>query len=109
MNYKDFTKDQLISELEKHKHLAEAVDEKDRQILDLITQVKELNNLLNGSIKKEELKNYTETVEKERKLALDIANSYIQAFRDLLKQQKVNLDIAISYENLLSQKLNIKE
>ena len=51
---------------------------------------------LNKTIKK---------IEEERNKATDIANRYIQAHRDLMRMIKVDIDVAISHEELLSEKL----
>ena len=105
MNYNSLTKQELLELVTQQQTLASAVEAKDKEIRTLNEKINELNKQYQGSVKKEEIKRYTEEVEERAKKALDIANRYVNAYRDLMRVMKVNLDVAISHEELLSEKL----
>ena len=145
----------LEAQLNEQKHLAEAVDFKDQELIKLKTQVQDLekqirttNQLLNNSttslnqhkdlpeklVKKDQelidVKNVRDVLEKqfkelqvrydvlekgakqfehEHKKVLEVGNGYIVSFRNYLKAQQGQLDLAIDLEALLSEKLAKKE
>lgn len=101
MNYSNLTKQELLDIVTEQQTLKDAVEAKDREIAVL----KEKLQSFDGSMKREEVKNYTNELEERVKKAVDIANKYIAAHRDLMKVFKVNLDMAISHDELLSEKL----
>lgn len=101
MNYNNLTKQELLDLVTEQQTLKDAVDAKDQEILRLNAQLKTFD----GSIKREDLKKYTQQLEEETKKSRDIANQYIRAHRDLMRIFKVNLDFAISHEELLADKL----
>lgn len=145
----------LESQVEQQKHLAQAVDFKDQELIKLKAQVQDLdkqlkttNQLLNNAsaslnqhkelptqlVKKDQelidVKNVRDVYEKqlkelqakfdilekgakqleaEHKKVLEVANGYIVSFRNYLKGQQGQLDLAIDLEALLSEKLAKKE
>ena len=115
------TKVELIQLVEEQQTLADAVLEKDKEIIELKNKIKtlvskelvvdlektieELRFKLKGSISEEDFKIAIKKIEDERKRAGEIANRYIQAHRDLMRVFKINLDVAISHEELLSEKI----
>jgi hypothetical protein len=121
MKYTDMTKVELIQLVEEQQTLADAVLEKDKEIIELKNKIKtlvskelvvdlektieELRFKLKGSISEEDFKIAIKKIEDERKRAGEIANRYIQAHRDLMRVFKINLDVAISHEELLSEKI----
>ena len=139
MDYSKMTKAELVLKIKEQKHLSEAVQAKDKEIVQLQTKVKKLekdisnmvpkeshtalNNTLRdmvpkssleeakeklksfeGSIKKDELQRLVGRYEEERNRALSIASHYMNSYNDLLKVLKVNLDMAITTSDLLSEK-----
>ena len=68
-------------------------------------QLEEIKTKYQGAITKSEIEDYTKKVEEERKQAFEIANLYIKAHRDFLKQTQQNLEMVIFTEELLSQKI----
>lgn len=139
MKYNDMTKADLIKLVEEQQTLADAVLEKDKEIIELKNKVRnlvtkevhelslkkqeelvnekqaqlmdlekantELKLKLKTSISEEDFKIAIKKIEDERKRAGEIANRYIQAHRDLMRVFKINLDVAISHEELLSEKI----
>lgn len=101
MNYNNLTKQELLDLVTEQQTLKDAVDAKDQEILRLNAQLKTFE----GSVKKEELHKYTKELEEKAKKAADIANHYIRAYKDILTIFKVNLDSAITRDELLSEKL----
>lgn len=124
-------KDELIEIVKEQAHLAQAVEAKDKEIVDLKEKNREVVEDLKGQIKElskrpkreeldkinkeltdlktmmkdmkspEQIKELEEKFEKVAK----VADMYITAYRDLLRQQKVSLDIAISHESLMSEQI----
>jgi hypothetical protein len=128
MKYTDMTKVELIQLVEEQQTLADAVLEKDKEIIELKNKIKtlvskellneketqlidlektnaELRLKLKSFISEEDFKIAIKKIEDERKRAGEIANRYIQAHRDLMRVFKINLDVAISHEELLSEKI----
>lgn len=141
MNYDSMTKVELINLLNEQKHLSQAVQAKDKEINELLTEVKELKQRIKhetvpkdkydavneslkglvpkglaeelqeklrqfeGSMTKENLDKFLEKVEEERKRAFDIAAAYKTSYEDILRVFKVNLDMAITTSDLLSEKV----
>ena len=122
MKYEKMTKEELIKKLEEQKHLAKAVNAKDKEIADIRVKAKNMikeaverenmakekvNELLNkysGSVTKEVLQKTIEKIEAERDKAVKVASRYIQAYRDYLKLTQHTLNMAISNEELISPK-----
>ena len=128
MDYSKHTKQELIDLVSSQQTLADAVQAKDKEITRLEKVIKELNvkeqelvpkqqvhqlndriyeleRLLKEQVSKEEVKKVTQQLEEDLKKARQIGNMYIQSHRDLMRVLKVNLDLAISHEDLLSEKL----
>lgn len=115
-------KDRQISELQKQvKELKETIkyDKVDKERYDEVSnKLKDLvpKNLLEeareqlkefeGSIKKDKLDEIISRVEEERRYALETANMYKNSYEDLLRVFKVNLDMAITTNELLSERVN---
>jgi hypothetical protein len=127
-DYSKMTKQELIDKLNEQKHLAQAINIKDKEIATLKTELKQLKqevatkvplndhkdiikeyekklNEFKGAVKKEDIEKYIKQAEEDRQKAYNLANRYVTAYRDLLKVFKINLDIAISTDELLSDKL----
>ena len=116
------TKEELIKKLEEQKHLAKAVNAKDKEIADIRVKAKnmikeavdrenmakekvnELMTKYSESVTKEVLQKTIEKIEAERDKAIKVANRYIQAYRDYLKLTQHTLNMAISNEELISPK-----
>ena len=120
MDYTKLTKQELLEEVIKQQTLADAIEIKDKEIRKLQEKIQDLSSRptqnevedlrnkvksFEGSVKKEDLETYTKKLEEATKKAQDIANQYIRAHRDLMRIFKANLDLAISHEELLSEKL----
>ena len=120
MDYTKLTKQELLEKVLEQQTLADAVEQKDKELNELNAKIIELRQRptqneveelrkavksFEGSVKKEDLEKYTKELEEQSKKATDIANQYIHADTDLLKIFKSNLDAAISYQDLLSEKL----
>jgi len=58
-----------------------------------------------GSMTKEQLEKFLERVEKERRDILKTAMTYKTSFEDVLRVFKVNLDMAITTNELLSERV----
>ena len=101
MDFTKLTKQELLDLVKEQQTLKDAVEAKDKEI----SLLKEKLRSFDGSVKREELKIYTQQLEEEAKKSRDIANQYIRAHRDLMRIFKVNLDFAISHEELLADKL----
>lgn len=122
MKYEKMTKEELIKKLEEQKHLAKAVNAKDKEIADIRVKAKnmikeavdrenmakekvnELMTKYSESVTKEVLQKTIEKIEAERDKAIKVANRYIQAYRDYLKLTQHTLNMAISNEELISPK-----
>ena len=122
MKYEKMTKEELIKKLEEQKHLAKAVNAKDKEIADIRVKAKnmikeavdrenmakekvnEIMTKYSESVTKEVLEKTIEKIEAERDKAIKIANRYIQAHRDYLKLTQHTLNMAISNEELISPK-----
>ena len=123
MDYEKLTKAELIEKLNEKKHLAEAVNAKDKEIANLKKEKndkdenllqeieklnnknKELNHQLVGSMTKEKVEEYVKSVQEENKTIREVANYYIKIHTDFLKQTQQNLEMAIFTEDLVSQKI----
>jgi hypothetical protein len=123
MDYEKLTKAELIEKLNEQKHLAKAVEAKDKEIANLIKEKnnkdenllqeienlnkknKELNHRLVGSMTKEKVDEYIKSVQEENKAIREVANYYIKIHTDFLKQTQQNLEMAIFTEDLVSQKI----
>lgn len=116
MDYNTLTKAELIEKLKEQKHLASAVESKDKEMKDLEKakdqKIEELQQRVDsileeysGSIKQGQLEKLTKQLQEERDYALDIANHYIRIYTDFLKQTQQNLEMAVFTEGLVSQKI----
>lgn len=117
MDFSKLTKTELLEKVMEQQTLADAIEEKDKEIVRLIkekqemvpkhlvTTLEEKLKTFEGSVKKQDIEKYTKELEETAKKAKDIAHYYISAYRDLLKIFKTNLDFAISHEEVLSEKL----
>lgn len=134
MDYSQLTKAELIEKLNEQKHLAQAVEAKDKEIANLLKEkqnkdekllqeisqirtqkqkeieelnktIKELNHQLIGSMTKEKVEQYVKDVQEENKTIREVANYYIKIHTDFLKQTQQNLEMAIFTEDLVSQKI----
>lgn len=120
MDFTKLTKQELLEKVIEQQALAMAVEQKDKEIVELTKRIvdlsqrpsqEEIDKLRNtvksfeGSVKKEDIELYTKELEERAKKAGEIANQYIRAYTDLLKIFKANIDSAISYQELLSEKL----
>ena len=117
MDFTKLTKTELLEKVIEQQALADAIEEKDREILRLIEEKQEMVpkkvvadlraelQKFEGAVTKEEIQKYTKELEDHAKKSSEIANQYIRAHRDLLKIFKANLDSAISHEELLSEKI----
>lgn len=105
MDFTKLTKTELLELVTAQQTLKDAVEAKDSEIKELKKQIESLKTSFQDSVKKEDIKTYTQQLEEETKKSRDIANQYIRAHRDLMRIFKVNLDFAISHEELLADKL----
>jgi DNA-binding protein len=105
VDFTKLTKQELLDLVKEQQTLKDAVEAKDKEIQELKKQVESLRTSFQDSVKKEDIKKYTQQLEEETKKAKDIANQYIRSHRDLMRIFKVNLDFAISHEELLADKL----
>lgn len=120
MDFSKLTKPELIELVTNQQTLADAIEQKDEEIFKLKKEIQtlqrrpsqeEIESLrkrlkeFEGAVKKEDLEKYTKQLEEETKKSRDIANQYIRAHRDLMRIFKVNLDFAISHEELIADKL----
>jgi hypothetical protein len=105
MNYANLTKQELLDLVTEQQTLKDAVDAKDKEIGRLNQRIVELQESIKTMITKENYDAYRKDLEEQRNKAADIANRYIQAHRDLMKVFKINLDVAISHEELLTERL----
>lgn len=105
MNYANLTKQELLDMVTDQQTLKDAVDSKDKEIGRLNKRIVELQETISKMITKENYDAYRKDLEEQRNKAADIANRYIQAHRDLMKMFKINLDVAISHEELLAERL----
>jgi hypothetical protein len=92
MDYTKLTKQELIDKLNEQVHLAKAVEEKDKEIV-------ELQKRLNGSVKREEV----DAILKKAKEQIEVSNMTLVAYTNYLKQTKVNLDIQIQINEMLEK------
>ena len=112
------TKAELYEELQKMRHLAEAVEAKDLEIYNLkkekeeeMEKMKEENKRLEKKIQteKEEQINFdnlferNKSLEEANKKMINFINSYVNSTRNYLKTQQGNLDNMIELEAMLSE------
>lgn len=131
MNYKELKKDELIDLIEQkdriieqQKHLASAVEAKDKEIIEIkekskrdiseiknkaeeeiknkTKQVDELSQKNTTMMLKEDVERITKNLMSERDKLINIVNILRQNHQDTLRQVKINLDLAISHDELLS-------
>lgn len=125
MNLEKMTKVELIDLIKEQKHLAEAVEAKDAEIVKLngkIKQVEKTVHELNDKLQEQKhlaeaveakdleitsLKNQmAREIEKEKHgKAVYLLEQYILAFRSLMQANRGTLDNAIALDNLLREKI----
>jgi len=105
MDYNTLTKAELIKLLEEQKHLAQAVEAKDKEVVEANARVDAILEEYKGSMKQSQVEKLTKELIEQRDYALEIANLYMAAHTDLLKQTQQNLEMAVFTEGLISQKL----
>lgn len=105
MNYANLTKQELVDLANEQQTLKDAVEVKDKEIKRLNERVAELQKAVEQMVTQDDLHKTIKKIEEERNKATDIANRYIQAHRDLMRMIKVDIDVAISHEELLSEKI----
>ena len=122
MDYKKLNKSELIEKLEEQKHLAKAVETKDKEIIILKKEVESLketiksetvpkekydavNEALRNSVPKEKL----EAMEADLKHVASVAVSYRNSFDDLIRLFKSGLDMAITTSELLGERVKTKK
>jgi hypothetical protein len=102
-------KEELIKIVEEQKHLAEAVEVKDREIIQKNKEIIELNKLYQELKSKSPtfagLETRVKQLEEENKLLVAFVNSYINTFRSTLKGIQGSLELGIELEALLAEKL----
>ena len=129
MDYSKMTKDQMMQELEKQKHLAEAVDAKDKElaflkqdllkiqsnmndkyngmIVDLKQTNRELQNELNDLKAKtkptEQLQETIKVLSEENQKIVVASNYHVNAFRNLMKTLQGALDNAIEMDTMVTE------
>jgi hypothetical protein len=96
--------------LNQHKELPTQLVKKDQELID----VKNVRDVLEKQLKESQakydlLEKGAKQLEAEHKKVLEVANGYIVSFRNYLKGQQGQLDLAIDLEALLSEKLAKKE
>lgn len=124
-------KKELVDKSVEQRHLSEAINAKDKEIAELKKEVNALKTEIKqympvkdhrdivllfesklksfeGAVKKEDIENYIKKADEDRQKAFAVTSRYVNAYRDLLKVLKVNLDIAITTDELLSETLKIK-
>lgn len=123
MNYKDMTKTELIKKLEEQKHLAHAVESKDREISQIIKRGAEQQEKYNASLKvlkeqlsekellikqsfsKEQFKEEVEKVWKEAKISVDKANIVLNGYTKALRLLNAALDMVNENDRHMSEKI----
>lgn len=105
MDYNTLTKAELIKLLEEQKHLAQAVEAKDKEIVEANARVDAILEEYQGSMKQGQVDKMMKELIEQRDYALEIANLYMTAHTDLLKQAQQNLEMAVFTEGLISQKI----
>lgn len=105
MNYNQLTKAELIEKLNEQKHLAQAVEAKDKELVELRQKFEAFKTEHQGAVKKPDIEKYVKDVQEEIKQAQQVANYYIRIYRDFLKQTQQNLEMAILTEELVSEKI----
>jgi hypothetical protein len=116
-------KEELIAKLEQQKHLAKAVEEKDKEIAlskkESTLKIEELtiqNGKLNAKVIEleaklkphEEMLEFVKKLEEENKKVVAHLNMYIEAFRNVLKSNQGVLDNAIQLEAFINESLRRK-
>jgi hypothetical protein len=119
MEFKEMKKEELILKLEEQRHLASAVDAKDKEIASLSKKYAEIKdqtikekNELTVKISELEAKlkavpsitRYEESIKKleeENKRVIAFANQYINIFKNTLKALQGTLDNAIELQDML--------
>jgi hypothetical protein len=115
MDYDKLTKAELIDKLNEQKHLAQAVNAKDKEIVELkkryetrleqvTDEVNQLKKDYQGALKKEEIDKIIKTAEDQRKESSHLAQFYVKMYHDFLKQTQQNLEMALFTEQLVSEK-----
>jgi predicted ATP-dependent protease len=123
MKYEKMTKEELIKKLEEQKHLAHAVESKDREIARILKrgaeekqkyhtslkllkeQVAEKELLIKESFSKEQFKEEVDKVWKEAQLSVDKANAVLNGYTKALRLLNAALDMVNENDRHMSEKL----
>ena len=115
MDYDKLTKAELIEKLNEQKHLAKAVEAKDREIIELkkryetrlsevVNEVNQLQKDYAGALKKQEIDKLIKTAEDQKNESAYLAQFYVKMYHDFLKQTQQNLEMALFTEQIVSEK-----
>ena len=127
MNYENLTKKELIAIINDQKHLAEAVDQKDKEInrltaikaeeiakiknsteavkVSLEYQVQDLKDQLSKVPDLDKIKEHIDNLTNENNLFRTSLSQYINVFKNLLKSQQGVLDNSIELEAMLYEQI----
>lgn len=105
MDYSKLTKPELLELVTAQQTLSDAVSVKDKEINRLNDRIHFLEQQIKDYMPQDEVKRKVGQLEEDVKKARSVANMYIQSHRDLMRVLKVNLDIAIAHEDLLTEKI----
>ena len=123
MKYEKMTKEELIKKLEEQKHLAHAVESKDREISEinkrgaeqqeryntslkvLKEQIKEKELIIKQSFSKEQFKEEVDKIWKEAQLSVDKANFVLNGYTKALRLLNAALDMVNENDRHMSEKL----
>jgi predicted aconitase len=112
MEIKEMNKADLLVKLEEQKHLAQAVEAKDKEIALLQKEHQRLNVKfieLETKVKsQEDLLGLVQKLEDENKKVVAHLNMYVEAFRSTLKGSQGVLDNAIQLEAFINESLRRK-
>lgn len=115
MDYDKLTKAELIEKLNEKKHLAQAVEAKDKEIVQLRKnyesrieglqeEIAKFKKDYQGALKKEEIDKLIKDAETKRNEAKQLAQFYVKMYHDFLKQTQQNLEMALFTEQIVSEK-----
>ena len=86
---------ELRKKVQEQTHLAQAVEAKDKEIIELRKQLDTIRPMAKNA----------EQLKQQNDVLTQIANGYINNFRNYLKSQQGALDMAIEIEVMLAEKL----
>jgi transcriptional regulator len=123
MKYEKMTKEELIKKLEEQKHLAHAVESKDREISEikkrgteqkekynaslkmLKEQIAEKEFIIKQSFSKEQFKEEVDKIWKEAQLSVDKANIVLNGYTKALRLLNAALDMVNENDRHMSEKI----